>query len=180
MKTGSKGIRLIKAFEACELSAYPDPASPLGRAVLRNRMQLRDYALLDNWKALSGSPWTIGYGHTGPDVKPGDEWSQDRANHMLVLDIEQRERDVNDLVKVPLTQEQFDALVSFVFNVGSDIDNDNLAEGLGDSTLLRKLNAGDYAGAAEEFEKWKSANGQVLKGLARRRLAERRLFEGLV
>lgn len=179
MKIGSKGIRLIKAFEACELVAYPDPASALGRECTKRRIALRDYADIENWKELNGKPWTIGYGHTGDDVKPGDMWSQDRAEHILVQDIERRERDVNALVKVQLTQEQFDALVSFVFNVGSDIDADNVAEGLGDSTLLKKLNSSDYVGAAEEFEKWNRAGGQIMKGLARRRLAERRLFEGL-
>jgi lysozyme len=86
------------------------------------------------------------------------------------------EQAVNSLVKVKLTQNQFDALISFVYNVGADIDADNIAEGLGDSTLLKKLNAGDYKGAADQFLKWDKANGKVMKGLTIRRQAERALF----
>ena len=85
---------------------------------------------------------------------------------------------VNSLIKVPATQGQFDALVSFAYNVGLDIDEDTLAEGLGDSTLLRKFNAKDYAGCAAEFPKWNKAGGVVLNGLTKRRAGERAMFEG--
>jgi len=83
------------------------------------------------------------------------------------------------LVKVPLTQGQFDALVCFAYNVGLDDDADTLAEGLGDSTLLRKVNAGDFSGAAAEFAKWNKNDGKVMLGLRRRRAAERALFIGM-
>ncbi|EDH9820259.1 TPA_asm: lysozyme, partial [Salmonella enterica subsp. enterica serovar Typhimurium] len=78
------------------------------------------------------------------------------------------ENDVSRLVKVKLTQGQFDALVSFAYNLG--------ARTLSSSTLLRKLNSGDYAGAADEFLRWNKAGGKVLNGLTRRREAERALF----
>lgn len=149
MKTGAKGQALIKSFEDCRLRAYPDPKT-------------------------GGAPWTIGWGHTGPEVKPGLVWTQAQADAAFLSDLAAFERDVTSLVKVPLTQNQFDALVSFAYNVGSDIDADDIAEGLGDSTLLRKLNAGDYAGAADEFLKWRKPIN--LPGILRRRKAERVLF----
>lgn len=151
MKTSENGKAIIKAFESLELVAYPDPGT-------------------------GGAPWTIGWGHTGPEVKPGLTWTQAQAEQALSNDLAQFERDVTQLVKVEINQNQFDALVSFAFNVGSDIDADDIAEGLGDSTLLKKLNAGDYDGAADEFPKWNKAAGKVLKGLTRRRNAERDLF----
>lgn len=80
------------------------------------------------------------------------------------------------LVKVPVTGNQFGALVSFGYNVGLDIDEDTRAEGLGDSTLLRFLNQGMYQRAADQFPLWNKAGGQALRGLARRRAAERALF----
>lgn len=151
MRISEKGIALIKHFESCRLVAYPDPGT-------------------------GNAPWTIGWGHTGPDVTPGLIWTQALADHTLLLDLKQFERDVLSLVDVPLTQTQFDALVSFTFNVGSDIDKDTIAEGLGDSTLLKKLNAADYAGASREFLKWNKAGKKVLPGLTRRRNAEMALF----
>ncbi|MGC6061442.1 lysozyme [Enterobacter kobei] len=151
MRISEKGIALIKHFESCRLVAYPDPGT-------------------------GNAPWTIGWGHTGPDVTPGLMWTQAQADHTLLLDLKQFERDVLFLVKVPLTQAQFDALVSFTFNVGSDIDKDTLAEGLGDSTLLKKINASDYVGASREFLKWNKAGKKVLPGLTRRRNAEMALF----
>lgn len=141
-------------FENCKLKAYPDPGSK------------------------NGEPWTIGWGHTGPEVKPGLVWVQDQADAAFRQDVRRFEDDVKSLVKVPLTQGQFDALVLFAYNVGSDIDKDTIAEGLGDSTLLRKLNAGDYEGAALEFKKWNKNDGKVMRGLIRRRAAEEALFRG--
>lgn len=118
---------------------------------------------------------TIGYGHTA-GVKMGDTCTPAQAEQWLREDCAEAEAAVNELVKVPLNQNQFDALVSFTFNVGADIDADTIAEGLGDSTLLRKLNAGDYAGAADEFPKWCKQAGIVLGGLVKRRARERELF----
>ncbi|EKN8446792.1 lysozyme [Salmonella enterica] len=143
MKTGSQGISLIKQFEGCRLNAYPDPAT-------------------------GGAPWTIGYGHTGNDVRPGMVWTQVQADSALISDLAQCERAISRLVKVTLTQNQFDALVSFVFNVGSG--------NLQSSTLLRKLNSGDYKGGADEFPRWNKAAGKVMAGLTKRRAAERELF----
>jgi spore coat assembly protein SafA len=115
----------------------------------------------------SAGVWTIGYGHTG-NVKPGDRITQAQAEDLLQKDTAWAQQAVRDQVKVPLTQGQFDALTSFTFNLG--------AGALEKSTLLKKLNAGDYAGAQAEFGKWVHAGGQVLQGLVRRRAAEAELF----
>lgn len=178
MKTSPEGIALIQHFEHCELAAYPDPASPLGRKCTRLNLDLRDYRKVPNWKSLSGKPWTIDWGHTGPEVTPGLIHTQTQADDNLAKDLAVFEADVSRLVKVNITQRQFDALVSFAYNVGSDMDGDGIAEGLGDSTLLKKLNAGDIQGAANEFLKWNKCGGQVLRGLTKRRTAERALLLG--
>lgn len=116
--------------------------------------------------------WTIGYGWTQPvDGKPiraGMTIKQETAERLLKTGLVSYESDVSRLVKVGLNQGQFDALVSFTYYLG--------ARSLSTSTLLRKLNAGDYAGAAEEFLRWNKAGGKVLNGLTRRRGAERALF----
>ncbi|EMP5045161.1 lysozyme [Citrobacter freundii] len=144
MQTSEKGIALIKQFEGCKLTAYQD----------------------------SVGVWTIGYGWTKPvDGKPiraGMTINQETAERLLKTGLVSYESDVSRLVKVGLTQGQFDALVSFTYNLG--------ARSLSTSTLLRKLNAGDYAGAADEFLRWNKAGGKVLNGLTRRREAERALF----
>ncbi|MGX5107233.1 lysozyme [Enterobacter cloacae] len=144
MQTSEKGIALIKQFEGCKLTAYQD----------------------------SVGIWTIGYGWTQPvDGKPiraGMTIKQETAERLLKTGLVSYESDVSRLVKVSLTQGQFDALVSFTYNLG--------ARSLSTSTLLRKLNAGDYAGAADEFLRWNKAGGKVLNGLTRRREAERALF----
>ena len=90
--------------------------------------------------------------------------------------LEQFERDVMSLVSSPMTQGQFDALVSFAYNCGSDIDADTKAEGLGDSTLLKKFNARDLDGTEIEWMKWVSPGSNVENGLRRRRKAELELF----
>lgn len=150
MRTSERGIALIKEFESCRLVGYlPTP---------------QDVP-------------TIGWGHTGPEVYVGKVWTQEQADLALAVDLEEFEGYVNQLVRVPLTQGQFDALVSFCFNVGPDIDADTIAEGLGDSTLLRLVNEGDFQKAAEEFQKWNKQKGKILGGLTRRRHAERKLFE---
>lgn len=151
MKISQNCIDMIRHFEGCKLVAYKCPADV----------------------------WTIGYGHT-QGVHEGMTITQAQADDMLRQEIARFEREVESLIKIPSPlQCQFDALVSFAYNVGSDIDSDNLAEGLGDSTLLKKFNAGDIAGAAAEFPKWNRAGGKVSNGLINRRNAERRMFLGL-
>lgn len=121
--------------------------------------------------------WTIGYGSTryadGRSVAASDPNITEQAAGALVLaTLGAYESAVNDSVKVPLSQNEFDALVDFAYNVG--------AGNLRTSTLLKKLNAGDRAGAADEFLKWNKGGGKVLPGLVRRREAERKLFLGAV
>ncbi len=147
MRISTRGLDLIKKFEGLRLRAYKDSV---------------------------GIP-TIGYGHTFK-VKLGDVITKEQADKYLLEDVWYVEEGVNDLVKVPINQSQFDSLCSFAFNVGLDIDADSKAEGLGDSTLLRKLNRKDYLGAAAEFSKWNKAGGKVLAGLTARRNAECTLF----
>lgn len=116
--------------------------------------------------------WTIGYGWTQPvngkPVSKGMTISQDTADSLLCSGVVQYEKGVTGLVKVAVNQNQFDALVDFAYNLG--------VKALEGSTLLKKLNAGDYAGAADEFPKWSKAGGKVLNGLVKRRAAERSLF----
>lgn len=154
MKSSANARRIKEYFEGREYKAYPDPGSK------------------------DGKPWTIGIGHTGPEVHEGLVWNDAQIDAAYAKDCEEKERDVRSLVKVTVNQNQFDALVCFAFNVGSDIDADSIAEGLGDSTLLKKLNAGDYAGAANEFTKWCRNDGKKMLGLYRRRMAEKLLFGG--
>lgn len=113
--------------------------------------------------------WTIGFGHTA-GVTPDMTCTVEQAQDWLAQDVNWAVQAASQYVTVPLTQGQFDALVDFTFNLGVG----NLVH----STLLRKLNAGDYAGAADEFLKWNMAGGTVLAGLTRRRLAEQALFNG--
>ena len=138
MRTGSRGLQVIQAFESLRLQAYQD----------------------------GGGVWTIGWGHTGPDVHPGQTIHRAQAEVFLVQDLEKAEREVEKQVKVPLTQAQFDALVSFEFNTG----------GIGGSTLAKRLNEDDYVGACAELAKWHYDNGRRVKGLLRRRAAEMSLF----
>lgn len=112
--------------------------------------------------------WTIGYGHTGPDVHQGLVWQKEKADIVLLEDTQRAVDCVNRCVTVPLTQNEFDALVDFTFNVG--------CKAFEESTLLAMLNNGNKAGAAEQFEHWKFAGGKVVEGLLNRRLAERQVF----
>ena len=116
--------------------------------------------------------WTIGYGHTGTVdgklIGSGMTISAAKATELLKKDLASFEAAVNGCVTAPITQNMFDALVSFSFNVG--------AGALRRSALLRKLNAKDYNGAADEFPLWNKAGGKVLNGLVRRRMAEKELF----
>lgn len=136
--------------------------SPACRALIRNAEGCRLAAYPDS----KGVP-TIGVGHTR-GVKLGDRCSVQQADIWLSQDLEDAAASVASLVKVPLTQGQFDALVSFTFNEG----HKRLAE----STLLILLNKGNYAGAADQFPRWNLAGGKVLPGLVTRRAAERALF----
>jgi lysozyme len=141
-RTNARGRALIQQFEKCVLKAYPDPGT-------------------------GGDPWTIGWGECGPDIVKGVVWSQNYADRRFELALVQRERTVERLVKVPLTDNEFAALVSFEYNAGA----------LANSTLLRMLNAGKpRSEVAEEFRKWVWAGGRVMNGLIRRRAAERDLF----
>jgi lysozyme len=112
--------------------------------------------------------WTIGYGHT-VGVKPGDEITQEQADEWFSEEAEQFSNKVQVLVMVEINQNQFDALVSLAYNIG--------VGALSRSTLLRKLNEGDYQGAAEQFDVWNRGGGKVMLGLVRRREQERKLFE---
>lgn len=112
--------------------------------------------------------WTIGYGSTGDHVKPGLKITEKEAEELLMQDLERFEDGVSRIVDVDLNSNQFSALVSFTFNLG--------VGALEKSTLLRKLNSGDYKGAANEFERWVFAGGKKLAGLKRRRKAEKALF----
>jgi lysozyme len=118
--------------------------------------------------ATGGDPWNIGYGHTGPEVHSGMTITQEQAENYLMQDVAKAAADVNAKVTVEITQGEFDALVDFAFNCGCG--------NLNGSTLLKKLNAGDYEGAAHEFEKWDMAAGKHMAGLLRRRQAEELLF----
>lgn len=113
--------------------------------------------------------WTIGYGHT-QGIHPGMTITQAEAEQFLQADLESFESYVEDAVQVDVNEDQFAALVCLCFNIGPGSD------GFGGSTLLRKLNAGDYQGAAEQFPRWNKGGGEPLLGLTRRRLAEQALF----
>lgn len=139
LKISSRGLDLIKKWEGLKLVGYLDPV---------------------------GVP-TIGYGHTRTAVV-GATITEKEADRLLRQDVVVAEDDVRRLVRVPLNQSEFDALVSFTYNLGGG----NLSK----STLLRKLNASDYAGAAAQFPLWNKAGGRVLQGLVKRRAEEQKLF----
>lgn len=141
MTTSNRGKELIKKFEGLKLKVYKCPAGI----------------------------WTVGYGHTGSDVYPGLTINAETAGKLLDEDLRKFERAVDRLVKVSLRQSQFDALVSFTYNLGEG----NLEK----STLLRKVNTnpGDPA-IANEFLRWDKAGGKVLAGLTERRKAEAELY----
>lgn len=141
MKISEAGLSLIKSFEGCKLTAYLDAVGI----------------------------WTIGYGHTGPNVHRGLTITQKQADEILAQDVRRFELGVVNNVKVSLNQNEFDALVSFAFNVG--------VNALKGSTLLRLLNDGaDRSIVAAEFLRWNKGDGKVLEGLTRRRQAEKALF----
>lgn len=134
------GMALTEQFEGCCLTAYQDQVGV----------------------------WTIGYGHTGPDVTPELTITQEQAEALLAQDVGSAAACVNNVVTIQLSQSEFDALVDFVFNLGSGAFTG--------STLLRDLNAGNFAAAAAQFDSWDHAGGAVVAGLLRRRQAETALF----
>jgi lysozyme len=128
------------------------------------------------YKPTPDDVWTLGYGHT-KGVKEGDTCTMSMALEWLQDDIAEASLNICRGVIVPLSQPQFDALVSLVFNEGYGV-RDGKPGDIADSTLLHKLNARDYVGAAAEFPKWKYQGKKVLGGLVTRRAAERAHFEG--
>lgn len=143
MKTSDKGLDFIADVEGNKLHSYLD----------------------------TGGVWTIGVGHTSDEwfeVGPGMQISYAKSMELLAQDVQEAEDPVNTLVKVPLTQNQFDALVSFVFNIGGGA--------FADSTMLKMLNKGDYEGAAKQFPRWNKDNGKTISGLTKRRLLEQAVF----
>ena len=141
-KYSSTGLALTRSFEGLRLEAYQD----------------------------SGGVWTIGYGHTGPEVRAGQRITEAEAVALLREDLASAERCVRAAVKVPLSQCEFDALVDFCFNAGRG----NLLS----STLLHLVNRGEFESAVGQFGLWVHAGGRVVPGLVRRRAAEAALFAG--
>jgi lysozyme len=139
LRVSDKGIKIIKQHEGCKLKAYLD----------------------------GGGVWTIGYGHI-ETAKQGMVITQEEAERLFNKDVQTFASGVARLIKVPVTQNQFDALVSLAYNIGLN--------GLSTSTLLKKLNAKDYKAAAEQFLNWKFDNGKFVQGLLNRRHEERKLF----
>ena len=140
MEISQTGINLIKSYESCKLTAYQD----------------------------GGGVWTIGYGHTGDDVHPGDVIDQDRANDLLVYDIKAAQDCIDAHVEAELSQGQYDALCSFVFNLG--------CHAFKTSTMCNLINAGNYQAARKQFARWNHDNGVVVEGLTARRTAEAEMF----
>ncbi len=146
---GEAGIALIKRFESCArarggglFEAYPDPGT-------------------------GGAPWTIGWGATGPGIAPGLVWTQAQCDARLAADLARFSREVERALHgAPVSQNQFDALVSFHYNTGA----------IARASLTRLHRAGDFAAAAREFGKWVNAGGRRLNGLVRRRVAEAELY----
>ena len=154
-RMSAAGRDRLKRREKLELKAYPDPGS-------------RD-----------GHPWTIGYGHTGPEVHKGLVWTPEQAEAAFDRDLAKFEDGVTRLLGgAPTTQNQFDALVSLAFNIGLDEDKDTIAEGLGDSSLLRAHLAGNHALAQSKFKAWRFNDGREMKGLLNRRNEEAKVYGG--
>lgn len=141
MRTGAAGLKLIESFETCKLVAYQDEKGV----------------------------WTIGWGHTGPEVVEGLTWTQDQADAQFAKDLIWAENAVKRDLDIAVTQNQFDALVSFTFNDG--------VTAAAHSTLMRDVNACNFVAAAAQFPLWNHFGGVVSAGLTRRRYAEKALFE---
>jgi len=136
-------MELIKGFEGCSLRAYPDPAT-------------------------GAEPWTIGYGATGPGIRPGAVWTQEQAEEDLRKRVIDLAAFIDREINIILTDEELAALISFTYNVGKGAFDS--------STLRKKINAQDIEEAAKEFPRWNKAAGKVLAGLTKRRSAEMAQF----
>lgn len=136
---------------------------------LKNEQLIKDWEQLrlEAYKPTPNDVWTIGWGHT-KTARPGQVITKAQAQKLFEQDTAWVARVIEKYVKVPLTQNQYDATFSFIFNIGET----NFAK----STFLRKLNRGDYEGAAAEFPRWNKQKGKVLRGLTRRRAHEMELF----
>ena len=144
MNIDARGIILIKSFEGLRLNAYPDPGT-------------------------GGAPWTIGYGHTGPDVYRGLKITEAQAEALLRQDLARFERGVDRLIEGVFTsQSQFNSFVSLAYNIGLGAFQR--------SSVLRHHRAGNKLRAAASFMLWVKAAGRTLPGLVRRRNAERRMY----
>lgn len=177
MEISAAGLQAIREHEALRLYAYPDPASPLAKATPLTRWGFEPASDLLNglplaFQSLSGRPWTIGYGTTtypdGSTVDPSDVCTEGRADIWLRVTVDRLTRSVLGKVTVPINQPMLDALVSLAYNIGIGA--------FSSSTLLRRLNAGEYVEAQAEFRKWVRAQGQVLAGLVKRREREAEWF----
>lgn len=142
-KTCKRGVDIIKYYEGFRPAAYKD----------------------------TGGVWTIGFGHTGQDVVPGQVITEPIATMILQSDMEIAEKAVERLVKTQLNDNQFSALVCLVYNIGQGAFEK--------STMLKCLNRGDFKAAADEFVRWDKDNGKEIKGLLARRRAERDLFNSV-
>lgn len=149
MTTSPNGLHFLETEEGVERVAYADPAT-------------------------GGAPWTIGVGHTGPEVHPGLVWTDAQIDAALRHDLVVNEASINYILNVPVNQNQFDALNSFVHNEGVNALPHG-GPGGGPSHLLASLNAGDYKAAADHFLDWHVANG-IPHFLDARRARERALF----
>lgn len=145
MKISENGLAVLKYFESCKLTAYPDPGT-------------------------GGAPWTIGYGHTGPDVHDGLKWTQQQADEALARDLQRFEERVTSLISRPVNQGQFDAMVCLAYNIGY--------KAFRTSTLLALFNDGKTDQALAQFARWNKSGVRVMRGLIRRRAAESWLFRG--
>lgn len=153
-------LRHIRQHEQLRLHAYPDPASP--------RADFRKLTGLDE-PSLSGAPWTVGYGETGPHVTEGTKWSERRAEMALEARVEKLAQKLRTNCSDELTQEQFDALISFGYNVGSGVFNTN-------AKICQLVKHKNFNKLAKTLRRFSHANGQEVPGLVTRRLEEIALF----
>lgn len=178
IELAATAIRIAKKFirpvEELSLTAYPDPYSPLGKALEANH-KARAYregkfAIPKEWANLSPEPVTIGYGSTFKGLKLGTKWTLEQAeadlDKLLNARVEQILKVVPSLLKH--SPEKLAACLSLQYNIGQ--------QAFADSTLAKLLNADDMQGAAEQFPRWNKAQGQVSNGLTSRRARERELF----
>jgi lysozyme len=157
------------AIEAIEAAAAGAPLMEYSECGMQMTESFETLALEAYWDSLGGV-WTIGWGHTGRDVYEGRKITADQARSILLADLAAAQACVNREVRVALTQNQFDALVDFVFNVGTADFTDAQCH------LLRFVNEGNFSAAAVQFGLWNHAHGRVSSGLTRRRAVEAKLF----